>query len=60
MRADAAAVARNRCTAMTDIGIEVEVMNEYPAAGYAADAEVVALAAALTGQHERIKVGIRQ
>jgi acetylornithine deacetylase len=57
MRADAAAVARSVYRDDADVGIEVEVTNEYPPLNTPPDAEVVALVAALTGQHERIKVG---
>jgi acetylornithine deacetylase len=57
MRADAAAIARSVQRDDVDVGIEVEVTNEYPPLNTPPDAEVVALVAALTGQHERIKVG---
>jgi acetylornithine deacetylase len=57
MRADAAAIAEAVRRDDVDIGIDVEVMNEYPPLDTRADSEVVALVAALTGQHERIKVG---
>jgi acetylornithine deacetylase len=55
MRADAVAIAR--AVGREDVGIDVEVTNEYPPLDTPADSEVVALAAALTGQQERIKVG---
>jgi acetylornithine deacetylase len=57
MRADAAAIARSVQRDDLDVGIEVEVTNEYPPLNTPPEAEVVALVAALTGQHERIKVG---
>ena len=57
MRADAAAIASSVQRDDADIGIELEVTNEYPPLDTPADSEVVALVAALTGQHERIKVG---
>ena len=57
MRADAAAIARSVQRDDVDVGIEVEVTNAYPPLNTPPDAEVVALVAALTGQHERIKVG---
>jgi acetylornithine deacetylase len=50
LRADAAAAAG-------DGTIELEISNEYPGLDTPADAEVVRLAAALTGIGERIKVG---
>ena len=50
LRADAAAVAG-------DGRVELEISNAYPALDTPADAEVVRLAAALTGIEERIKVG---
>jgi acetylornithine deacetylase len=50
MRADAAAAAGEG-------KIELEISNEYPGLDTPADAEVVRLAAALTGIEERIKVG---
>jgi acetylornithine deacetylase len=40
-----------------EIGIDLTVTHEYPALDTPPDSEVVALAAALTGRHERIKVG---
>jgi acetylornithine deacetylase len=55
MRADAAAIAR--AVSREDVGIDVAVTNEYPPLDTPADSEVVAFAAALTGQQERIKVG---
>ena len=57
MRADAAAIARSVQRDDVDVGIDVEVTNEYPPLDTPPDAEVVALVAALTGEHERIKVG---
>jgi acetylornithine deacetylase len=57
MRADALAVARSVQREDVDVGIDVEVMNEYPPLDTPPDAEVVELVAALTGEHERIKVG---
>jgi acetylornithine deacetylase len=57
MRADAAAIASSVQRDDVDVGIELEVTNEYPPLETPADSEVVALVAALTGQHERIKVG---
>lgn len=57
MRADAAAIAKSVHREDVDVGIELEVTNEYPPLDTPADSEVVALVAALTGQHERIKVG---
>ena len=56
MRADAAAIASAVKRDDVDVGIELEVTNEYPPLDTPADSEVVALVAALTGQHERIKV----
>lgn len=55
MRADAVAIAR--AVDREGVSIDVEVTNEYPPLDTPADSEVVALAAALTGQQERIKVG---
>jgi acetylornithine deacetylase len=57
MRADAAAIASAVQRDDVDVGIELEVTNEYPPLDTPADSEVVALVAALTGRHERIKVG---
>jgi acetylornithine deacetylase len=57
MREDAAAISRSVYRDDMDVGIELEVTNEYPPLDTPPDAEVVALVAALTGQHERIKVG---
>jgi acetylornithine deacetylase len=57
MRADAAAIARSFHTEAMDSGIEFEVTNEYPPLDTPPDSDVVALVAALTGEHERIKVG---
>ena len=53
-------VAALRTDALAAAGagsIELEISNEYPGLDTPADAEVVALAAALTGIDERIKVG---
>jgi acetylornithine deacetylase len=57
MRADAAAIARSVQRDDVDVGIELEVTNQYPPLDTPTDSEVVALVVALTGQHERIKVG---
>ncbi len=57
MRADAASIAQSVQRDDVDVGIDVEVMNEYPPLDTPPDAEVVGLVAALTGEHERIKVG---
>jgi acetylornithine deacetylase len=57
MRADAAAIASSVQRDDVDVGIELEVTNEYPPLDTPTDSEVVALVVALTGQHERIKVG---
>jgi acetylornithine deacetylase len=57
MRADAAAIASAVKRDDVDVGIELEVTNEYPPLDTPVDSEVVAWVAALTGQHERIKVG---
>jgi acetylornithine deacetylase len=57
MRADAAAIARSVQKDDMDVGIELEVTNEYPPLDTPGDSEVAALVAALTGRHERIKVG---
>ncbi|HEY0342253.1 MAG TPA: acetylornithine deacetylase, partial [Steroidobacteraceae bacterium] len=57
MREDAAAIAAAARRDDVDVGIDVKVMNAYPPLDTPADSEVVALVAALTGQHERIKVG---
>jgi acetylornithine deacetylase len=57
LRADAAAIASSVQRDDVDVGIELEVTNEYPPLDTPADSEVVAFVAALTGQHERIKVG---
>ena len=57
MREDAAAIARSVRRDDADVGIDFEVTNEYPPLDTPPDSEVVALVAALTGQHERIKVG---
>jgi acetylornithine deacetylase len=56
MRADADAIAKSM-SGDAHTCIEFELSHEYPALDTPADAEVVALAAALTGNHERIKVG---
>jgi acetylornithine deacetylase len=57
MRADAAAIASSVERDDGGVGIELEVTNGYPPLDTPANSEVVALVAALTGQHERIKVG---
>jgi acetylornithine deacetylase len=57
MRVDAAAIARSFHKDDLDAGIELEVTNEYPPLDTPPDSDVVALVAALTGEHERIKVG---
>ena len=57
MRADAAAITSSVSRDDVDVGIDVEVTNEYPPLDTPADSAVVALAAALTGQQDRIKVG---
>jgi acetylornithine deacetylase len=56
MRADAEAIARS-ISGAGDARIELELSNEYPALDTAPDSEVAELAAVLTGNHERIKVG---
>jgi acetylornithine deacetylase len=56
LRADAAEVLR-AAGAHADTGIEFQTSHEYPALETPADAEVVELAAHLTGNRERIKVG---
>jgi len=55
IRADAAQIARSAGDAR--IGIDLEVTNEYPGLETPADSAVVALAAALTGHRDLIKVG---
>jgi acetylornithine deacetylase len=55
IRADAAAVAESM-HGDADTRIELDLMYEYPGLETAPDAEVVELAAALTGNRERIKV----
>jgi acetylornithine deacetylase len=57
IEADAAAVRKSASREDIDVGIDLKVTNEYPALDTPADSAVVALAAALTGVHERIKVG---
>jgi acetylornithine deacetylase len=62
IRADAAeigsAASRDRAhLAVGAVGVEIEVTNEYPALDTPADAAVVELAATLTGERERIRVG---
>ncbi len=57
IRADAAAIGREVGRDDADIGIDLEVTNEYPALETPADSPVVELAAALTGERERIRVG---
>ena len=54
--ADAAAVAE-ATHGDGDTRIELQLLHEYPGLDTPADAEVIKLAAALTGNHERIKVG---
>jgi acetylornithine deacetylase len=56
MRADAAAIAE-AMSGDADTRIELELSNEYPALDTPPDSEVAQLAAALTGNRERIKVG---
>ncbi len=56
MRADAAAIAE-AMSGDADTRIELELSNEYPALDTPPDSEVAELAAALTGNRERIKVG---
>ncbi|HEV7985473.1 MAG TPA: acetylornithine deacetylase [Steroidobacteraceae bacterium] len=56
LRGDAAQVVRS-AGAHADTGIAFDIGHEYPALETAADAEVVELAAQLTGNRERIKVG---
>jgi acetylornithine deacetylase len=56
IRADASEVVRI-AGGGHEVGIALEITNAYPPLETAGDAEVVELAAALTGQHERIKVG---
>jgi acetylornithine deacetylase len=55
--ADAAAITSSVSRNDVDVGIDLEVTNEYPPLDTPADSEVVALVVALTGQQERIKVG---
>ncbi len=61
IRADAAAVARSMhgdCDAGgDDVRIDFELVHEYPGLDTPSDSPVVELAAALTGNRERIKVG---
>ena len=56
IRDDAAAVAE-AMHGDADTRIDLELMHEYPGLETPADAEVIQLAAALTGNRERIKVG---
>jgi acetylornithine deacetylase len=56
IRSDAAAIA-GELHADPEVRIEFELDHEYPGLDTPADAEVVALAAALTGNHAPIKVG---
>lgn len=56
IRSDASEVVR-AIGADHDVTIGMEITNEYPPLETADDAEVVELAAQLTGQRERIKVG---
>ena len=56
LRADAAAVTE-AMSGDADTRIELELSNEYPALDTPPDSEVAELAAALTGNRERIKVG---
>ncbi len=55
IRADADDVVK--MIAAPDIGIDFEVIHEFPALETASDADVVALAAQLTGNCEQVKVG---
>lgn len=57
IEADAGAIGAATRMPGADIGIDLEVTNKYPALETAPDSAVVALATALTGQQERIKVG---
>jgi acetylornithine deacetylase len=56
LRADVAAVARSSEDA-AGTGIELRIEHDYPALDTPPDADVVELAAALTGHRQRIKVG---
>jgi acetylornithine deacetylase len=56
IRADAAAIAKSM-HGDADIRIDLELTNDYPGLDTQSDSEVVELAAALTGNRERIKVG---
>jgi acetylornithine deacetylase len=56
IRADADLIAKTM-SSDADIRIELELSNEYPSLDTPPDADVVELAAALTGNQERIKVG---
>jgi acetylornithine deacetylase len=56
LRADAAAIARS-VSCDDGVGIDLEVTNEYPPLDTPSDSEVVVLAAALTGEQDRIKLG---
>jgi acetylornithine deacetylase len=55
LRADAHAVGR-MSSEHADVGIDLELMNEYPGLETPAHSEVVAFAAALTGHRECVKV----
>ncbi|MGA8707156.1 MAG: acetylornithine deacetylase [Steroidobacteraceae bacterium] len=55
IRGDAADVVK--MVAAADIGIDFELLHEFPALETASDADVVALAAQLTGNREQVKVG---
>jgi len=55
IRGDAADIVK--MTSAADAAIEFETLHEFPALETASDAEVVELAAQLTGHRERIKVG---
>lgn len=57
LRADAAAVASAATAGSGQARIDLEVSFDYPAFDTAPDADVVELAASLTGHRERIKVG---
>ena len=56
IRADAAAIAES-IHGDTDTRIDIELMHDYPGLETPPDCEVVELAAALTGNRDRIKVG---
>ncbi len=57
IRADAAAIGREIGRDGADIGIDLEVTNEYPALETPVDSAVVELVATLTGERERVRVG---